>query len=52
MTDTGIEPVDEITTRPLDQPKDNLGQCQEKPNNWILFQKIFWGSLLLGRIRT
>ena len=40
MTDTGIEPVDKITTRPLDQPKDNLGQCQEKPNNWILFQKF------------
>ena len=39
MTDTGIEPVDTITPRPLDQPKDKLGRCQEKPNNWmILFQ--------------
>ena len=33
MTDTGIEPVDKITTRPLDQPKDKLGYDQEKPNN-------------------
>ena len=40
MTDTGIEPVDKITTRPLDQPKDKLGYDQEKPNNLILFQKI------------
>ena len=41
MTDTGIEPVDKnyyqtnrlikIITRPLEQPKDKLGQCQEKP---------------------
>ena len=23
MTDTGIEPVDKIITRPLDQPKEN-----------------------------
>ena len=30
MTDTGIEPVDKITSRPLDQPKDKLGQRQEK----------------------
>ena len=37
MTDTGIEPVDKITTRPLDQPKDKLGYDQEKPNNWIFF---------------
>ena len=36
MTDTGIEPVDKITTRPLDQPKDKLGYDQE-----TYFAKIY-----------
>ena len=42
MTDTGIEPVDKITTRPLDQPKDKLEQCQENPLIGFFFRKRIW----------
>ena len=40
MTDTGIEPVDKITTRPLDQPKDKLGYDQENLIIEFFFKKI------------
>ena len=41
MTDTGIEPVDKITTRPLDQPKDKLGYDQENLIIGFFFKKFY-----------
>ena len=41
MTDTGIEPVDKITTRPLDQPKDKLGYDQENLIIGFFYKKFY-----------